>query len=101
MADDNFPEIPTMVVHPDYQRRGIAKKLLLAACAHADKVGQDVYLEASPAGRKLYTSNGFEECGVDDLGKIVGAEYFPLTYMLRKFRPECAVAGAEANGHAS
>lgn len=94
-------EIPTMVVHPDYQRRGIAKRLLLAVCAHADKAGQDVYLEASPAGKKLYLSNGFEEKRADDLGKLVGAEeYFPLTYMLRPFRPEYAVAGTEANGHA-
>jgi len=90
-----------MVVHPDHQRRGIAKQLLLAVCAHADRAGQDVYLEASPAGRKLYLSNGFEKLGEDDLGKLIGAdEYFPLTYMVRKFRPEYAVAGAEANGHA-
>lgn len=96
-----------MAVHPDWQRRGIAKRLLLTVCAHADKAGQDVYLESAPPARKLYAANGFEVLKVDDFAEMFDApdgEDFPLTYMLRRFRPEYAVNGttdgaeAEANG---
>lgn len=52
-----------MVVHPEYQGRGIGSKLLVEICALASKAGQRVYLESSPAGTKLYLNAGFEEIG--------------------------------------
>ena len=50
-----------MVVHPNYQGRGIATKLLQRGLEDADKAGQDVYLEATPSARKLYRRCGFED----------------------------------------
>ena len=52
-----------MVVHPDYQGHGIARRLLLRALEEADKAGQDVYLEGTAAGKGLYVRCGFEELG--------------------------------------
>ena len=49
-----------MAVHPDHQGRGLAKKLLQRGLDEADKAGQDVYLEATPAGQNFYKSMGFE-----------------------------------------
>jgi len=69
-----------MIVHPDYQGRGIGSKLLAEICRLADEVGQDVYLESSPAGTKLYLNAGFVRVGDIDLqeGRYV------LACMLRK-----------------
>jgi ribosomal protein S18 acetylase RimI-like enzyme len=69
-----------MIVHPDYQGRGIGTRLLAEICCLADKAGQDVYLDASPAGTKLYLNAGFEKVGEIDIqdGRYV------LACMLRK-----------------
>jgi len=73
-------DIPAMIVHPDYQGRGIGSKLLAEICRLADKDSQDVYLESSPSGTKLYSNAGFESVGEIDLleGRYV------LACMLRK-----------------
>ncbi|KAJ8607774.1 hypothetical protein MRB53_040070 [Persea americana] len=42
-----------------YQRRGVAKLLLDKTLAHADAAGQDVYLESTQSGLKLYQAAGF------------------------------------------
>ena len=47
-------------MHPDYQGQGLATRLLKSACNLADEAGQDVYLEGTPAARKLYEKYGFE-----------------------------------------
>jgi GNAT superfamily N-acetyltransferase len=49
-----------MLVHPDFQGRGIAKRLLKYAMKGADEARQDVYLEGTAAGQPLYLSCGFE-----------------------------------------
>lgn len=49
-----------MLVHPDFQGQGIAKRLLNHAMRGADEAGQDVYLEGTAAGQPLYLSCGFE-----------------------------------------
>lgn len=69
-----------MAVHPACQGRGIGKRLLNRAMREADKVGQDVILEASTAGINLYRSCGFtllEKILLDDEGKL------EFTVMLR------------------
>lgn len=52
-----------MAVDPECQGRGIGKMLLEADCKLADQAGQDVYLESTVAGKKLYQSYGFESLG--------------------------------------
>ena len=64
-----------MLVHPDHQGRGIGTKLLRRGLEDVDNAGQDVFLEASPAGAKLYESCGFnllEMCTVIDDSYEVG-----------------------------
>jgi GNAT superfamily N-acetyltransferase len=72
--------MPAMIVHPDYQRRGIGTKLLAEVCSLADKVGQDIYLESSPRGTKLYLNAGFDRIG--DIEMLDGA--YVIVCMLRK-----------------
>jgi GNAT superfamily N-acetyltransferase len=72
--------MPAMIVHPDYQRRGIGTKLLAEVCSLADKVGQDIYLESSPRGTKLYLNAGFDRIG--DIEMLDGA--YVIACMLRK-----------------
>jgi len=69
-----------MVVHPDYQGRGIGSRLLAEVCKLADKVEQQIYLESSPAGAKLYLNAGFEKIGEIDLQE----GQYVLACMLRK-----------------
>jgi GNAT superfamily N-acetyltransferase len=69
-----------MVVHPDYQGRGIGSRLLAEVCRLADKAGQDIYLESSPVGTKLYLNAGFERIGNIDLQE----GQYVLACMLRK-----------------
>lgn len=72
--------MPAMIVHPDYQRRGIGSRLLAEVCSLTDKAGQDVYLESSPSGMKLYLNAGFDRIGEIDL---LDGNYI-LGCMLRK-----------------
>ncbi|CAI7593773.1 unnamed protein product [Penicillium manginii] len=48
-------------VHPSYQGRGLASKLLKWGLARADEEGVEVYLSSSPEGKPLYDKNGFQE----------------------------------------
>lgn len=63
--------VQSMLVHPDYQGRGIAKRLLNHAMAGADRDGQDVYLEGTAAGQPLYLRCGFEP--LEDISIMNGA----------------------------
>ncbi|KAJ5355141.1 uncharacterized protein N7496_012353 [Penicillium cataractarum] len=47
-------------VHPSYQGRGLASKLLRWGLTHADEEGVEVYLSSSPDGRPLYERYGFQ-----------------------------------------
>ncbi|KAL4866235.1 hypothetical protein BDV12DRAFT_138390 [Aspergillus spectabilis] len=53
-------ELEGLFVHPEYQRRGIARELLQWGLEEAEKLGLEVYLEATPAGRPFYSRCGFE-----------------------------------------
>lgn len=75
--------MPGMIVHPDFQRRGIGSRLLAEVCSLTDKVGQEVYLESSPRGIKLYLKAGFDK--IDNIDLLDGA--YVLGCMLRKAGP--------------
>ncbi|KAJ5085223.1 hypothetical protein N7532_009994 [Penicillium argentinense] len=48
-------------VHPSFQGRGLASKLLKWGLARADEEGVEVYLSSSPEGRPMYEKNKFEQ----------------------------------------
>lgn len=54
-------DLEILGVHPSYQGRGLASKLLKWGLARADDEGVEVYLSSSPEGKMLYDRNGFEE----------------------------------------
>jgi ribosomal protein S18 acetylase RimI-like enzyme len=72
-----------MAVHPDFQRQGIGSKLLAEVCKLADESGQDIYLESTPAGLKLYQNTGFVSL---ESVELFDGEYC-VTSMLRKSSP--------------
>jgi ribosomal protein S18 acetylase RimI-like enzyme len=58
-----FTDLCSMAVDPECQGRGIGKQLLAENCKLADQAGQDIYLESTSAGKKLYQAAGFEPLG--------------------------------------
>ena len=52
-----------LIVHPEFQRRGVGTALLDWGLAHARGRGENVYLEASDRGEPLYLKKGFKELG--------------------------------------
>jgi len=55
----------SLVVHPEYQRRGIGTALMKFGVDEADRLGFRGYLEASAGGKGLYEKFGYRR--VDDL----------------------------------
>lgn len=49
-----------IAVSPKYQGRGIGAELVKWGCDHADEVGVEAYLDATPQGKRLYEKFGFE-----------------------------------------
>jgi len=49
-----------LATHPDHQRRGAGSMLVQWAADEADRLGLEVFIEASPPGRILYSKFGFE-----------------------------------------
>ncbi|KAJ5183801.1 hypothetical protein N7492_001417 [Penicillium capsulatum] len=47
-------------VHPNYQRRGLASRLLKWGLERADQDGVEVYLSSSPEGKPMYEKYGFQ-----------------------------------------
>lgn len=54
---------------PQYERKGIASKLLKPGLEEASEDGVSIYLGATPAGKPLYDRNGFKVTGVDRKGE--------------------------------
>ncbi|KAE8398010.1 acyl-CoA N-acyltransferase [Aspergillus pseudonomiae] len=52
-----------LVVHPEYQGRGIGTKLLMAGVEEAKRLRLPAWLEASQAGYTLYKRCGFRDVG--------------------------------------
>ncbi|KAL4999480.1 acyl-CoA N-acyltransferase [Aspergillus recurvatus] len=74
-------ELEGIFVHPDYQGKGIAKRLLAWGIAEAERLGVDVYLEATEEGRPVYARMAFQ---VLKEVKIVceGVGESPVTFMI-------------------
>ncbi|KAL3459534.1 acyl-CoA N-acyltransferase [Aspergillus heterothallicus] len=53
-------ELVGLFVHPQYQRRGIAARLLRWGIEEAERLGLPLYLEATEEGRPVYERFGFE-----------------------------------------
>ena len=68
-----------MSVLPEYQGRGIARRLLERGLEGADQAEQDVYLEGTVAGVPLYRRCGFED--LRDMGVLNGA--YQMKAMIR------------------
>ncbi|KAF2498219.1 acyl-CoA N-acyltransferase [Lophium mytilinum] len=74
-----------VAVHPEYQKRGIGRKLMQWGIEVGEQAGLPVYLESSVEGEGLYRSLGFEEVGrVRHRGELVGeAEDVEVPLMVR------------------
>ncbi|KAL4767984.1 acyl-CoA N-acyltransferase [Aspergillus nidulans var. acristatus] len=65
--------LDTLVVQPDYQRRGAGSMLVQWGCDLADEEGVALYVDASRAGAPLYERFGFldESKGDSEEGEVV------------------------------
>ncbi|KAF4552486.1 Hypothetical protein D9617_10g074680 [Elsinoe fawcettii] len=68
---DNIAGMPylylkSICTHPDHQRKGIGKVMMRWGLKKADELDVPIYLEASPAGRRLYEQSGFVSRGYLD-----------------------------------
>ena len=55
-----FTVLNVLIVHPEYQRRGIGSMLIRDGLAEVDKLGMRVWLGATDEGLPLYKKVGFE-----------------------------------------
>lgn len=53
-------ELEGICVHPEYQRKGIARELVKWGIEEADRLGLDLYLEATEEGRPVYERAGLD-----------------------------------------
>ncbi|KAI0414030.1 acyl-CoA N-acyltransferase [Xylaria grammica] len=53
--------LPTIAVHPDYQRRGAGRLLMQWGIAVAESLGLPIYLESTGPGNSLYQAMGFDK----------------------------------------
>ncbi|KAL4899930.1 hypothetical protein BDW74DRAFT_162710 [Aspergillus multicolor] len=74
-------ELEALFVHPDYQGRGIGKRFLAWGVEQAERLGLDLYLEATEAGRPLYEKTGFQGLKKVDYG-LDGVGETSLTFMI-------------------
>jgi GNAT superfamily N-acetyltransferase len=75
-------DLRRMIVHPDYQRRGIGQKLVEWGVKLADQEKIVGWLWARPAGFKLYERNGWKVVDAVPFN-VPGLEIEPLVSMLR------------------
>lgn len=64
-----MPDLMLLAVDPKQQRRGIGKMLVRHGLDLAIQAGTDAFLIATPEGRGMYQSQGFDQVGgLFDLG---------------------------------
>lgn len=85
----HFLVLDILATHPGHWRRGAGVMLVNWGTAEADRLHLPCFLEASPAGHKLYDSCGFRDTGKIemDMGKYeAGLPLFRQSVMLRPAR---------------
>ena len=82
MADFK-PDLRTMVVLPEYQRRGIASKLLKWGTEKADQEKIVGYLNARPSGKGIYERAGWQIMRISDI-ELPGYHIAPNMSMMRQ-----------------
>ncbi|EPE30171.1 Acyl-CoA N-acyltransferases (Nat) [Glarea lozoyensis ATCC 20868] len=76
-----------LATRPEWQGKGAGSKMLKWGLGKADEEGLEAYLEASPAGKRLYEKMGFKEIGrLVVPSKKEGGEDFVECFMLRDAR---------------
>lgn len=60
-------ELDSLYTHPKHQRRGAASKLMQWGFDESDRLGLDIYLEATVEGKPVYEKYGFEEVSTFDI----------------------------------
>ncbi|EED21250.1 conserved hypothetical protein [Talaromyces stipitatus ATCC 10500] len=77
-----------LAVHPDYQRKGIGRRLVQWGLDEADRLGRISYLEATMEGIRLYEQSGFEKVKdiSMDLTPFGGKGKLPFRLMIRQPR---------------
>ena len=62
-TDHTYLDLAGLAIDPDYQGRGLARKMVDMGLAWADADGVPAYLEATPEGAKIYPKFGFKKVG--------------------------------------
>lgn len=68
-----------MAVLPSHRGRGIAQQLAMRGVELVDKAGEIIYLENTPAAKKIYERTGFET-----VATMEGPSGYWTNVMLRK-----------------
>ncbi|KAL2866132.1 GNAT family N-acetyltransferase [Aspergillus lucknowensis] len=78
-------DLDVMLVHPEYQRRGVGSALLNWGIQESKRLELPLFVEASEDGRLLYERSGFQpiKVGVLDSGKLDGVGSTSITFMMR------------------
>ncbi|MDP8243179.1 MAG: GNAT family N-acetyltransferase [Candidatus Hinthialibacter antarcticus] len=61
VAYQHFGWVAMVIVDPDYRRKGIGRLLLLEGIEHLERRGLAVKLDATPQGKMLYDTLGFQD----------------------------------------
>ena len=94
--------IGMVLTHPDYRRRGLARRLMEHSIEYLERVGvRWIKLDATDMGRPLYALLGFEdECAVErwarQPGECEGAELVPAAELPLELDAEAFGAGRGA-----
>jgi GNAT superfamily N-acetyltransferase len=95
----NLPEkwlLELIVTDVKYRRRGAATTLIKWGTARADQEGICCRVEASPMGKPVYASCGFEELGPWDVQVKGQLEVFHMWCMFRKVQAQ-GIQGGKAS----
>lgn len=93
-------EIHTIGVHPDYQGRGVGRRLLEGLLRHADELRATVFLEVrtdNDVAIALYRRNGFEQVGLRrNYYRPSGADAYTMRRAVRPSRDSRPSAHGES-----
>ena len=72
----SIPDLEILGIHPSYQGRGLASKLLKWGLERADEESLEAYLSSSPEGRPVYEKYGF--LALDSFSPFPGYEQLDM-----------------------